>query len=148
MKRISLFLLVLQVLFCANASAQFRDIPPEVTTAFTKQYPGAEAVTYKDNLKNFYVAFTMNGEKTLAKYSTKGEWKESEKITVISKLPKAVIEGFEKSKYADWKVSEATVISMPRNIENYRVKVEKGDLQKKNLFFNKEGRLTKDGLTL
>jgi hypothetical protein len=146
MKR-SLYLFVISLLMSAGSFAQLRDIPAEVTDAFSKQYPGAEGVVYKDNLKNFHVHFTLTGDKYIAKYSSKGEWKESEKSTDIVKLPQPVQDGFNKSKYADWKIKEVVVLLAPKGTEHYRIRVEKGELQKKNLYFNKEGRLTKDGLT-
>ncbi|HZH96345.1 MAG TPA: PepSY-like domain-containing protein [Flavisolibacter sp.] len=149
MKRSKSFFLGICLLATVTASAQFRDVPSEVTAAFAKQYPGAEQVSYKDNLKNFNVHFVSGGEKMIASYTSKGEWKQSEKTTGITKLPKAVQDGFQKSKYADgWKVSEAIIFYEPGNIERYKIKVEKGDLQRKNLFFNKEGRLMKDGVSL
>lgn len=147
MKR-SLYLLLAGVLLSLGSFAQLRDIPAEVTDAFTKQYPGAEQVVYKDNLKNFQVQFLLSGEKYIARYSSKGEWKESEKSTDIVKLPQPVQDGFNKSKYADWKIREVVTLLMPNGVEHYKIRVEKGELQKKNLYFNKEGRLTKDGLTL
>lgn len=149
MKRNITFFILLFLSISATSFAQIRDVPAEVTSAFTKQYPAAEAVTYRDNLINFAVHFTMDGEKSIAKYDSNGEWKVSEKITEIASFPQAVQDGFKKSKYAaDWKVAEVTIITMPKDVESFRIKVEKGELQKKNLYFNKAGRLTKDGLTL
>jgi hypothetical protein len=146
MKR-SLYLFVFGLIISIGSFAQLRDIPAEVTDAFSKQYPGAEQVVYKDNLKNFHVHFTLAGDKYIAKYNSKGEWKESEKSTDIVKLPQPVQDGFNKSKYADWKITEVVSLLMPKDAEHYKIRVEKGELQKKNLYFNKEGRLTKDGLT-
>jgi len=148
MKRTTFSLLVLFLVAGITSFAQLRDVPAEVTTAFTKQYPGAEAVVYKDNLVNFAVHFTLNNEQIIAKYDSNGQWKESEKTTTLAKLPQAVIDGFEKSKYVDWKVEEVSVLTQPQGAESYRIKVQKNELQKKNLYFNKEGRLTKDGLTI
>ena len=147
MKR-SLYLFLVGLLMSVGSFAQLRDIPAEVTDAFTKQYPGAEQVVYKDNLKNFHVHFLLSGDKYVAKYNSKGEWKESEKSTDIVKLPQPVQDGFNKSKYTAWKIKEVVALQMPNGAEHYKIRVEKGELQKKNLYFNKEGRLTKDGLTL
>ncbi len=133
----------------AAAFAQLRDVPPEVTTAFAKQYPAAETVTYKDNLKNFHVHFVWKGEKMIAKYNRKGDWKESEKTSEVAKLPQPIQDGFQKSKYAtDWRTSDVTVFYEPNNVERYRIRVEKGDVQRRYLYFNKNGRLLKDAITL
>jgi len=140
---------ILCVFISVAAMAQLRDVPSEVTAAFAKQYPGAESISYKDNLKNFHVHFALKGEKTIAKYNRKGEWKESEKTSELGKLPQPVQDGFQKSKYAtDWKTSDVTVFYQPNNVERYRVRVEKGDVQRRYLFFNKNGRLIKDSITL
>ena len=139
----SLFLIV------CTAGAQIRKIPSEVTNAFTAQYPDAKDVSYDDNLRSFKVVFTQNGEKMIAYYNSKGEWKETEKTTDITKLPQAVQDGFQKSKYAtEWKISEATIFYEPKNAERYRLKVEKGDVQRKYLHFNKNGRLLRDSITI
>ncbi len=148
MKRTILSFLILFLFAGTTAFAQLRNVPAEVTTAFTKQYPEAQSVTYKDNLVHFTVHFTLNNEQIIAKYDSNGQWKESEKTTELAHLPQAVTEGFQKSKYANWKVQEIIVLTQPQGVESYRLKVEKNDLQKKNLYFNKEGRLTKDGITL
>jgi hypothetical protein len=59
-----------------------------------------------------------------------------------------VKEGFQKSKYAEWKVTDVRIIYRPGGTDRYRIKAEKNDIQKKNIFFNKSGRLVDDSLTL
>jgi hypothetical protein len=84
-----------------------------------------------------------------AKYNGDGEWKETEREFNYDDLPADVKTGYEKSKYsADWKVKETAIIYLPRNEIRYRVKVEKSDLQKKYLFFDRNGRLIRDSLTI
>ncbi len=136
--------------FSLLAEAQVRKIPAEVTTAFSKQYPQASQVEYKDQLKGVTVYFIQDSIKMIAKYGNDGTWKETEKPTTYEQLPSEVIEGFKKSKYADgeWKVSDAAIILVPGNTERYRIKVEKNELQKKHLLFEKNGRLIKESLTL
>ncbi len=77
-----------------------------------------------------------------------GVWKGTEKTTSLSNLPQAVQDGFQKSKFADWEVKEATIFYFSGNTEKYRIKVEKGELQRKHLHFSKNGRLTKDSITI
>ncbi len=143
------FIILCSFFIFSSAQAQVRKIPAEVTNAFTAQYPEAKDVSYDDNLRNFKVIFTSKGEKMIAYYNGKGEWKETEKTTDITKLPQAVQDGFQKSKYAtDWKISEAIIFYEPKNADRYRLKVEKGDVQRKYLHFDKNGRLLRDSITI
>jgi len=142
------------VLFAASliglsSFAQLRKTPAAVTQAFEKQYPNASKVQYEDNLINVQVHFVTDSAKMIAKYNSDGEWKETEREWNYDSLPADVKLGFDKSKYAiDWKVTETAIIYLPKNEVRYRVKVEKGDLQKKYLFFDKNGRLIRDSLTI
>ena len=120
-----------------------------VTNAFEKQYPHASKVQYEDNILNVQVHFVSDSGKMTAKYNSDGEWKETERAWDYDGLSKDVKTGFEKSKYAvDWKVKETTILYLPRQEIRYRLKVEKSDLQKKYLFFDKSGRLLRESLTI
>ena len=130
------------------AFSQIRDVPVAVKESFEKQYPGAVDVDYDDHLLGYQVHFTFNGEKMMAAYTTKGKWKFSEKDWKFDNLKDAVKDGFEKSKYYDWSVLETRIVYKPGNVEQYRLKVEKNTVQKKNLYFNKNGRLIEDSITI
>jgi hypothetical protein len=85
----------------------------------------------------------------MATYSNKGVWRESDKKWSYDKLSPEIKDGYNKSKYsADWKVTETFIVSTPDSPELYRLKVEKSDVQKKYLYFDKNGRLVRDALTL
>ena len=143
------FILLTVLIFGFSSFAQLRKTPAAVTQAFEKQYPKASGVQYEDNLINVQVHFVTDTAKMIAKYNSDGEWKETEKEWSFDSLPADVKLGFDKSKYAvDWKVKETAIIYMPHNEVRYRVKVEKGDLQRKYLFFDKTGRLIRDSLTI
>ena len=137
------FILISNVLF-----AQVREIPEAVKETFATQYPNAENVKYEDNLVSVQVHFQMNGEKMVAAYNNKGRWKDTEKDWNFDQLPESVKDGFQKSKYADWKVVEVKMIYRPGGSDRYRIKAEKNDIQKKNIFFNKDGRLVEDSITV
>lgn len=141
-------LLALGILFSLTSFAQIREIPKEVDEAFSRQYPKAERAEFNDNLINVKVSFELEGDKYMATYSNKGLWKETEKEWQYDKLPQAVKDGFEKSKYADWQVKEAVIIYRAGGTERYRLRVEKGDIKRKNLFFNDKGRLMEEALTI
>jgi hypothetical protein len=142
------FVFLLFLFFSAPSFAQIRSIPIQVEDAFKQKYPGATEVVFKDNLVNVHVDFELNGEKLTAYYNNKGMWKETEKEWSFEQLPQEVKVGFEKSKYAEWKVTETKVLYRPDGKERYRVKAEKGELQKRNLMFSVEGRLIHEGATL
>lgn len=138
------------VIFVFSVSAQIREIPKEIRETFFNQYPKAENTEIKDQLLQVKVLFTMEGEKYIATYNNKGEWKESEKETSFEKLSETVKDGFNKSKFAnkEWKVAETRIIFPHDGDEQSRIKVEKNDLQKKYLYFNKDGRLLRETITL
>lgn len=146
-KRILLLMFVFAV-FSNISYSQIREIPKEVREAFANKYPKAENVDFKDQLVIVYIHFTMDSIKYIATYNNKGDWKETEEALEYEKLPEPVKDGFQKSKYADWEVEDAAIISQPGGDEQYRVKVGKNDLQKKYLFFNSSGRLKRDSITL
>lgn len=143
-----LLIITIFTLFSSMAFSQVREIPQEVKETFTNQYPQAEDVNYEDNLVSVHVIFTQNGERMVAYYSNKGKWKETEKDWTFEKSPEEVKDGFKKSKYAEWKVVDTKIIYRPGGSDRYKIKVEKNDLQKKNLYFNKAGRLTEEAITL
>lgn len=142
-------LLCAMTLVATITIGQIRKIPSEVTTAFEKQYPAAQEVEYKDILTSIHVHFLQDSIRMIAKYNNKGEWKETEKETSFDTAPPEIADGYQKSKYADeWRVTEASYILLPGGGVNYRIKIEKSDLQKKYLFFNDKGRLIREALTI
>jgi hypothetical protein len=133
----------------ATSFAQIRDVPQVVKTSFEKQYPNADSVEYKDNLVSVSVNFIQGGEKMMATYNNKGAWKGTEKRWDYEKLTPEIHDGFDKSKYStDWKITEADILYLPDGSEQYRLKVEKNDIQKKYLYFDKSGRMLKDSITM
>ena len=140
---------ITSVLFSVGLSAQIRKIPASVTNAFEQKYPLARDVEFKDVLSSIHIHFVLDSEVMVAKYSNNGEWKETEKEWSYDKLSAEVQDGFQKSKYVDeWKVKETAIIYLPGGSEQYRLKVEKNDVQKKYLYFDKKGRLLRDALTI
>jgi hypothetical protein len=128
--------------------AQVREIPAAVKETFGTQYPEASEVTYEDNLVNVLVHFQLKGENMTASYNNKGRWKETEQYWSYDKLPDVVKDGFQKSKFADWKVIDANILYRPGGADRYRIKAEKNDIQKKYIYFNKSGRLVDDDITI
>lgn len=131
-----------------TSQAQIRKIPAVVTESFKTKYPGAANVEWKDKLTAFVAVFDQGTTKFEARFNSKGEWLQSEHVTTEADFPAPVKDGLSKSKYADWKATNFYIIDLPGNKTQYRVSVEKSDLQKKNLLFSSEGQLLKDKMTL
>jgi hypothetical protein len=142
------FFLFLSIITSVIGFSQVTKIPSSAKDNFSKQYPSAQNVNWENDLINVNVRFELNGEQMNAEYNNKGIWKKTEKKWTYDKLPDAVKDGFNKSKYADRGVTETVILYLPGDIEQYRLKVERNDLQKKYLFFNKEGRLIRDAITI
>lgn len=130
--------------------SQIRKMPAEVTNAFTASYPTAKNVTWRDKLSNFEAQFDLSGVHTVAKYSTKGEWMNTEQDLTLVTVNANVKDGFNKSKYKDWSVKEIKSIQAKDKETVYRVTVVKdsGDVLKRYLFFNPNGQLKRDALTM
>jgi len=142
---------ILLIVFLAAAigtQAQIRSIPAVTTEAFKAKYPNATNVSWKDNMFAVTAAFEQGGTRYKATYNNKGEWQKTQHSIKQSDLPAAVTDGLKKSKYADWKMGDVTLLELPGDKTQYVVNVVKSDLNKKNLLFSSEGQLLKDSITL
>ncbi|MBO9571864.1 MAG: PepSY-like domain-containing protein, partial [Chitinophagaceae bacterium] len=111
-------------------------------------YPDAQAVEWKDKLTAFVASFIEDDINYAATFSNDGEWQVTEHNINENQLPAAVKDGYDKSKFSDWKLLKVVYLEYPENEINYRVEVGKGDIKKRNLYFNSDGRLIKDKMTL
>lgn len=144
MKKIIAALLVITI-FAGSAMAQIRKIPSEVTNALNERFPGAEDVSWKDNLTSWEADFSHKGVRFHAFFTGKGEWKETDKYIEFDDLPEDVKEGLEKSKYSEWTPGAVAEITKKDKELQYRIYVEKSSLiQKKYLYFNKKGQLQRE----
>lgn len=150
MKKFSTFFLSLFVLFFASTVSfgQVRKIPSEVTEAFKSKYPSATNVEWRDKLSNFSAVFEADDQQYEARFNSKGEWQLTENEIDENNLPEDVKEGYEKSKYAEWEIGKVHKIELADGSLQYRVESVKSDVRKKNLYFNSEGRLIKDRITI
>ncbi|MHA4812451.1 PepSY-like domain-containing protein [Flavitalea flava] len=136
------------LLTAVSVNAQFRKIPGVVTDSLKAKYPNAKNVTWEDKLSLFKASFSLDSGNFEAKFSSKGEWKSSERKITPEQIPAPVKDGLSKSKYADWKVGTVIIRYLPGNITQYAISVSKSDFQKKNLLFGDTGQLLKDNTTL
>ncbi|MBC7828190.1 MAG: PepSY-like domain-containing protein [Chitinophagaceae bacterium] len=143
------FLTLILVITCLGTSfAQVRKIPSEVTEAFKQKYPTATNVEWRDKLSNFSAAFESDNEHYQARFNSKGEWQLTENEIEEGDLPEEVKEGYDKSKFADWEIGKIHKIELSDGAFQYRIEAVKNDVRKKNLYFNSEGRLVKDRITI
>jgi hypothetical protein len=149
MKKLPVLFFMAALLFAFQPSeGQIRKIPAEVTDAFKVKYPDASAVEWKDKLAVFQAQFKLNDESYQARFNSAGEWQETEKAIEENDLPAPVSEGFSKSKFTEWEVREVSVIEKKDGAKQYRILVKKSDIEKKYLYFDKEGKLIRDSYTL
>ncbi len=145
MKKTILLLLLLISFATVKSFAQIRKVPAEVTNAFKAKYPDAQNVEWKDKVTVFEASFTSNNAEMTADFTSKGEWKETDKKMSFDALPDAVKDGFKKSKYNDWTPGTVTQIEKNNKSLEYKVYAEKSSLvQKKFLYFNAKGQLVRD----
>jgi hypothetical protein len=142
------FLVSLLLLLSISSFSQVTKVPQVAKDNFARQYPEAREVKWDNDVINVNVRFELNGEKMSAEYSNKGIWKKTEKDWDYDQLPDDVKDGFDKSKYAERDVVETVIVYLPGDVQQYRLKVEKNDLQKKYLFFDDDGRLIREAITL
>ncbi len=146
MKKIICFFFLISI--CIFSKAQFRKIPADVTDAFASRYPHAVHVEWKDKIQFFEASFTLNDVNMTADFSSAGDWEQSEREMDYDDLPDEVKDGFEKSKYSDWQnngIFEIQVLGKPLQ---YRINVQKSGIQKKNLFFDADGKLLREVINL
>lgn len=143
-----LIFLIFSLFVINGISAQFRKVPAEVTNAFNMSYPNAKNVTWKSGFTSYEARFEWEGDPSVAKYSNKGEWKETERERKFESLTNEIKDGFKKSKYTAWEVREVKEQREKDKETLFRVYVRKSDLQKRYLYFNADGQLVKDAMTL
>lgn len=149
MKRIR-FCVIFLTLFVISSQvhSQVTSIPEQAKENFFKQYPDAKNVQWENDVVNVNVKFDQDTNKMNAEYNNYGIWKRTLKDWTFDKLIPDVKEGFAKCKYADKQVLDVKVLYLPGYVIQYRLKVEKNDVERKFLFFNTEGRLLRTTVAL
>ena len=144
MKPIRFFTILSSILVSSVAgNAQVTSIPIEAKENFFKQYPEATNVQWENDVVNVNARFEQDSNKMNAEYSNKGIWKRTLKDWTYDKLTVDVKDGFVKSKYAGMQMLDVKVLYLPGYVIQYRLKVAKNEVERKFLFFNTEGRLTR-----
>ena len=148
-KLVVIFTLFTGLLLTSNYSfSQIRKIPSAATESLKEKYPGAEKVQWKDQISHFTAKFTLDSKDYEAHFDNDGNWKESLVKIDEDQLPSEVKDGIEKSKYSDWTIDKVEKIESSNDSLQYRLQVKSGDIKKKILYFNPDGKLAKDHVTL
>ncbi len=148
MKKILSLLLFVSLITITNSFGQIRKIPAEVTESFKSIYPSAQNVEWKDKIASFSAVFELEGKKHEARFKEDGTWHSTETNIEVGEIPSEVKDGLSKSKYSEWEIEKAVKIELPESKVNYKLQVFKSDINKKNLLFDKSGKMLKDNRTL
>lgn len=148
MKKLIALALIASLGLTSIANAQIRKIPAAVTEAFAAKYPVAKNVSWADKITSFQAEFDMDTHKYEAEFNSKGVWQKTEKTLSEEEIPLTVKDGLSKTKYADWEIKYQKEIINNSGATEYRLYAKKNDLQKKYLYFNMEGTLIRDAITL
>jgi hypothetical protein len=143
-----IFSVLVLIISAQFANAQLRKIPGAVTESFKTKYASASNVEWKDRLSSYVATFEQGGQKHDAYFDDDGTWKHTDIEIEESDLPSAVNDGFQKSKYTDWDIDRVEKIEKNDGNTEYRLHIKKGDIRKKNLLFNSEGKMLKDKITV
>ncbi len=144
-------LFVILVIFLVDSSqgySQVTSIPEQAKENFFKQYPDAKNVQWTNDVVNVNARFEQDTNKLNAEYSNKGIWKRTLKDWTYDKLVNDVKDGFTKCKYGNKEVMDVKVLYLPGYVIQYRLKVQKNNVENKFLFFNTQGRLVRTTVAL
>lgn len=138
---------LLTIGICLNmTTANAQSLQPSTVIAgnFSKMFPGASNVDWKEKTANFTAFFNLNDHKCEAKFAKSGEWLNTEETTPWDSLPQPIRDGFATSKYAAWKAKSAYSIKSSNGTTEYHIVALSTDMSRKILFFSKEGKLLAD----
>lgn len=142
------FLIAVASIASVNAQVAVGNVPSRVINAFQSKYPHATNVYWTGKVVHFTVNFSLRGENLTANYKDDGTWEQTYMGMPFNDLPAAIKKGFDRSKYRGWQVKEVRRIDARDKDRVYRIEVRKNTFQKKNLFFNVNGQLTDDNITI
>ena len=147
MKTKLLFLSVI-VLMTITSYSQLKKVPTAVQETFSQQYPEAEVVDQDRDLFSSNIKFVLDSRRMSSKYSNKGVWKYTEEKTSFEAIPVTVKSGFQKCKFKELTIQEVDIMHYPDESIQYRIKAGNNAVEKKFLFFDENGKLVRQGITI
>ncbi len=127
-----------------GVQAQSNQPPAAITDIFTKMFPTATKVDWKEKTSNFTAFFNLNDRKCEAKFAKTGGWLNTEETISLDSLPRPVREAFKAGKYADWNETSAYSIRSVEGTTQYHLVISRSDMGRKILFFSSDGNLLAD----
>ncbi len=126
------------------AIAQSHQPSPVIAENFSKLFPGATNVDWKEKTTNYTVFFDLNSSKCEAKFEKGGQWLSTEKTIRLDSLPQSIKNGLKTGKYAEWKQTSAFIVECSDGTTQYHIVVTNTDMTRKILCFGQEGKLLTD----
>ena len=149
MNKFILTLLMIAWLCAAMASDTAKIIPGGVTSSFKTRYPDATHVSWLSNGGNYAARFYSRGEPCTARFNKQGEWLDETKKLSFGDLRNNVRNAFSQSKFASWHAHEVNAIqSKDKKEVEYRILILNDNAEKKYIYYDAKGQLTKQELTL
>lgn len=142
MKHISIVFIA--ALISLSTTAQFRNIPAPVTTAFQQKYPAATNVTWEDRVSNFQAKFIQDNVMYEARFDKKGTWQETEMNMRFDDLPEAIKSAFRSSKFSDYTIRTVAHIERNNGAREYRLFIRDNVVQRKYLYYSEDGKLLRE----
>src|ERR1700677_4760910 len=104
-----------------------RDLPARVSSAFSRNYPGAKMDNWVMSTNDYVINFTTDKETSAAFYSPDGTWlRTNTKLSGINDLPVAVRSGLASSGYRKYSIDKMEKVRQPSNRTLYLVRVDYG----------------------
>ncbi len=139
MKKIFLLLVIGFAATTANAQkVKEAEVPAEVKTAFTKNYPNVKAKGWEKEDGNYEVVFDSNKNEMTLVIDPKGNVVQTETEIKVSELSKTITDYCAKN-YAGKKIKEASKIVDAKGVVTYEAEIEKMDV-----LFDANGRFIKE----
>jgi len=135
-------LAIVLALVPALAFAQAKNVPENVKTAFTKDFPKAEKAKWEVEDGEYEVEYKVGKQEYCSKYSVAGTLLETEmELKGIEALPKAVQATLKKD-FQAYKFKEVEEITLPSGEKQFEVDSKKGK-EMFALVFSPTGQLIK-----
>jgi hypothetical protein len=131
-------------LMTTKANAQTSQPPSATAHLFTKMFPNATKVDWKEKTNNYTAFFNVNDQKCEAKFAKTGGWLSTEETIPLDSLPLPVQNAFKSSQYGDWNETSAYCIRSADGTSQYHLVLTKSNMGRKILFYSQEGKLLAD----
>jgi hypothetical protein len=148
MNKLILTLLMLAWLYAAMATEHIKTVPANVATALKTKYPQASNVQWLNDDGSYAARFYMKGESCTARFNNKGEWLDETRKVSFGDLRNNVRNAFSQGKFATWHAHEVNTIQQKNKEIEYRILILNNNMEKRYIYYDAKGQLTKEVLTM